>query len=377
VTQHRLREKTFLQTQGFPVTPFRAIRSEDDLRQAVRDLGLPAVLKTASFGYDGKGQRKIRSESEIPEAFAGLRGVEGIFEAYVDFEKEVSVVAARTLDGGFEAFPVFENRHENHILDLTFAPAAIPPELTREAIQLARGILEALKVVGLLTVELFVTRSGRLLVNELAPRTHNSGHLTLDVATTCQFEQQVRAVCGLPLGSPRLKSPAAMANLLGDRWTSGTPDWASALRDPDVKLHLYGKREARAGRKMGHYTVLADTLDEALAQALQILAYCLRREALRPGPAVRGDRSAPEETAAPGPATEPAEDATQLADQRAVQGFFEHLERSLLAIGFLDPAHPKKLMPRLRRLFVRARLRTEEVDLLRGICKLMERTDRR
>lgn len=272
VTQHRLREKTFLQTHGFPVTPFRAIRSEDDLRQAVRDLGLPAVLKTASFGYDGKGQRKIRSGSEIPEAFAGLRGAEGIFEAYVDFEKEVSVVAARTLDGGFEAFPVFENRHENHILDLTFAPAAIPPELTREAIQLTHGILEALKVVGLLTVELFVTRSGQLLVNELAPRTHNSGHLTLDAATTCQFEQQVRAVCGLPLGSPRLRSPAAMANLLGDRWTSGTPDWASALRDPDVKLHLYGKAEARPGRKMGHLTAGGTTVEEASRRVLEARA---------------------------------------------------------------------------------------------------------
>ena len=269
VTQHRLREKTFLQTHGFPVTPFRAIRSEDDLRLAVRDLGLPAVLKTASFGYDGKGQRKIRFETEISDAFAGLRGAEGIFEAFVDFEKEVSVVAARTLDGGFEAFPVFENQHENHILDLTFAPAAIPPELTREAIQLARGILEALKVVGLLTVELFVTRSGRLLVNELAPRTHNSGHLTLDAATTCQFEQQVRAVCGLPLGSTRLRSPAAMANLLGDRWTSRTPDWASALRDPDVKLHLYGKAEARPGRKMGHLTAGGTTVEEASRRVLE------------------------------------------------------------------------------------------------------------
>ena len=272
VTQHRLREKTFLQSHGFPVTPFRAIRSEGDLQLAVRDLGLPAVLKTASFGYDGKGQRKIRSESELPDAFAGLRGAEGIFESFVDFEKEVSVVAARTLDGSFEAFPVFENHHENHILDLTFAPATIPTELAREAILLAQGILESLKVVGVLTVELFVTRSGRLLVNELAPRTHNSGHLTLDAATTCQFEQPVRAVCGLPLGSTRLRSPAAMANLLGDRWTSRSPDWASALRDPDVKLHLYGKAEARPGRKMGHLTASAETVGEASRRVIEARA---------------------------------------------------------------------------------------------------------
>lgn len=264
VTQHRLREKSFLRDKGFPVTPFRAIRSETDLREAVRELGLPAVLKTASFGYDGKGQRKMKSESEIAEAFAGLKGAEGIYEAYVDFEKEVSVVAARSVDGTFEAFPVFENRHANHILDITFAPAAVSGELAEHANQLARGILEELQVVGLLTVELFVTRDGRLLVNELAPRTHNSGHLTLDSAFTCQFEQQVRAVCGLPLGSSRLKHPAAMANLLGDRWLPRTPDWAKALRDPEVKLHLYGKSEARIGRKMGHLTAGGKTVEEAI-----------------------------------------------------------------------------------------------------------------
>jgi 5-(carboxyamino)imidazole ribonucleotide synthase len=193
-----------------------------------------------------------------------LRGAEGIYEAFVDFEKEVSVVAAHTLTGEFSAFPVFENAHANHILDVTFAPAEISAKLAKEAADLAAGILEKLNVVGLLTVEMFVTRDGRLLVNELAPRTHNSGHLTIDAAVTSQFEQQVRAVCGLPLGSTELRQPAAMANLLGHLWERGEPNWAGALEDPAVKLHLYGKREARIGRKMGHLTATAATTDEAV-----------------------------------------------------------------------------------------------------------------
>jgi len=195
-----------------------------------------------------------------------LAGAEGIYEAFVDFSKEVSVIAARTSDGGFAAFPVFENAHADHILDVTFAPAAIPEAMADEAVRLARGILEALDVVGLLTVELFVTRDGRLLVNELAPRTHNSGHLTLDACVTCQFEQQLRAVCGLPLGSTELRRPAAMANLLGDIWIAagGEPDWSAALSDPRVKLHLYGKASPRKGRKMGHLTATGATVEEAV-----------------------------------------------------------------------------------------------------------------
>lgn len=266
VTQQRLREKGFLHERGFPVTPFRRINSLADLESAARDLGLPAVLKTASFGYDGKGQQKLKSAAELPAAFANLTGAEGIYEAFVDFEKEVSVIAARTVDGQFAAFPVFENAHANHILDVTFAPAAISESLAGQAVELARGILTALNVVGLLTVELFVTRDGRLLVNELAPRTHNSGHLTIDACVTCQFEQQLRAVCGLPLGSPELRQPAAMANLLGDVWLAakGAPNWAAALSDPLVKLHLYGKAEPRAGRKLGHLTAVGATVEEAV-----------------------------------------------------------------------------------------------------------------
>ncbi len=269
VTQHRLREKRFLQDHGFPVTPFRAVSSRGELELAARDLGLPAVVKTASFGYDGKGQTKVRSEAELGIALEALKGAEGIYEAFVDFEKEVSVVAARTSAGQIAAFPVFENSHANHILDVTFAPARIPPRLAQEAAELASGILEALDVVGLLTVEMFVTRDGRLLVNELAPRTHNSGHLTIDACVTSQFEQQVRAVCGLPLGSIEQRSPAAMANLLGHLWLGGEPNWPAALEDPSVKLHLYGKREARIGRKMGHLTATGSTTDEAVRRVVR------------------------------------------------------------------------------------------------------------
>lgn len=269
ITQQRLREKSFLREHGFPVTPFRAIHSLNDLHLAVAELGLPGILKTASFGYDGKGQQTLRNPNDIPAAFDRLRGAEGIYEAFVDFEKEVSVVAARTVDGSFQAFPVFENAHHHHILDVTFAPAAISPALAASAESIARGILDKLNVVGLLTVEMFVTRDGHIVVNELAPRTHNSGHLTLDACVTSQFEQQVRAICGLPLGSTRLRSPAAMANLLGDVWfdAGGTPAWSAALTDPEVRLHLYGKAEPRRARKMGHLTVTAPTVTEAIQRA--------------------------------------------------------------------------------------------------------------
>ncbi|MBN8249036.1 MAG: 5-(carboxyamino)imidazole ribonucleotide synthase [Verrucomicrobia bacterium] len=278
LTQQRLREKTFLQDGGFPVTPFRAIRSAADLESAVRDLGLPGVLKTANFGYDGKGQQTLRPGADLAAAFAALSGTEGIYEAFVEFEQEVSVIAARGLDGHTAVFPVFGNSHARHILDLTVCPAPIPPSLAAEAMAMARGILESLQVVGLLTVELFVTRDGRLLVNELAPRPHNSGHLTLDACVTSQFEQQLRAVCGLPLGATDLRRPVAMANLLGDVWedAGGVPDWSAALADPEVRLHLYGKAEARRGRKMGHLTATADTLEEAVRKVRDARRHLLR-----------------------------------------------------------------------------------------------------
>ncbi len=284
-TQNRLREKSFLAGAGFPVTPFAAVRGDGDLAAAIAAIGLPAVLKTAGWGYDGKGQTVIRTAAEAPAAFHSLGTGEAILEAFVDFEREVSVVAARGPHGEAAEFAPIENRHRHHILDLSIAPAELAPALAREAAEIARGILSALDVVGVLCVELFVTRDGRLLVNELAPRPHNSGHLTFDAAVTSQFEQQLRAVCGLPLGAIDLLRPAAMANLLGDLWEGGEPDWAAALAYPEVKLHLYGKAAPRPGRKMGHLTALAADRETAMARALAA------RRALG-GPA---DRGTPEE----------------------------------------------------------------------------------
>jgi 5-(carboxyamino)imidazole ribonucleotide synthase len=269
ISQNRLREKNFLRDNGFPTTPFQRVTSLADLEQAIATIGAPGVLKTASFGYDGKGQVKIKTPAEAPKAWEAMKGTESIYEGFVDFVKEMSVIGARTLDGQIVTFPVFENDHTNHILDITFAPAALGPVLAGEARQLAHGILEKLEVVGLLTVEMFLTSDGRVLVNELAPRTHNSGHLTIDACVTSQFEQQVRAVCGLPLGSTEMERPAAMANLLGHLWEHGEPDWAAALQDPLVKLHLYGKREARVGRKMGHLTATGDTIEQAIESVKQ------------------------------------------------------------------------------------------------------------
>lgn len=268
-TQHRLREKTFLSTSGFPVTPFAIIRSAEELQAAGARLGFPAVLKTAGWGYDGKGQVKIASADQATAAWRSLETQEAVLEAFVDFECEVSVVAARGVDGAFANYDVIANDHSQHILDVSSAPAPISPQLAQEAVEIARGILEALDVVGVLCVEFFLTRSGKLLVNELAPRPHNSGHLTFDACVTSQFEQQLRAICGLPLGATDLLRPAAMANLLGDLWQNGEPDWAAACAFPEVKLHLYGKLSARPGRKMGHLTALADTRDEALARVQQ------------------------------------------------------------------------------------------------------------
>jgi 5-(carboxyamino)imidazole ribonucleotide synthase len=262
-TQNRLREKGFLRRAGFPVAPFAAVRSPEELARAVAGIGTPAVLKTGGWGYDGKGQAKIAAPEEAAAAWSALDTDEAILEAFVDFEREVSVVAARGLDGSFACFGVLANDHRNHILDVTVAPAPVPPRVEREAVEIARGILEALEVVGVLCVEMFLTRDGGLLVNELAPRPHNSGHLTFDACVTSQFEQQLRAICGLPLGSTALLRPAAMANLLGDLWRDGEPDWAAACAFPEVKLHLYGKAAPRPGRKMGHLTALADDPEEA------------------------------------------------------------------------------------------------------------------
>jgi len=266
ITQNRLREKTFLAQNGFPVTPFYHIKTLEDLRQAAAEIGLPCILKTAGFGYDGKGQAKIKTDDDIENAFNNLQGKEAVLEAFVAFEKEVSVVAARDAQGNFTHYGVIENEHARHILDVSFAPAFVAEKTSREAVEISRSVLETLDVTGVMCVEFFLTPSaagGKLLINELAPRPHNSGHLTVDACFTSQFEQQLRAVCGLPLGSTEYLRPAAMANLLGDLWQNGEPAWARALEFPGVKLHLYGKAEARPGRKMGHLTALAKNAEEA------------------------------------------------------------------------------------------------------------------
>lgn len=269
VTQHRLREKRFLESAGLPVAPFRAVDSAETLARALADVGTPAVLKTAGFGYDGKGQFKLVDAAPATQAaaMASLGGQPGVLEAWIPFERELSVLAARSVTGAFRAWPAFENRHRHHVLDLTLCPADLPTGVAARAERLARAVLERLDVVGVLCVELFLLRDAELLVNELAPRPHNSGHLTIEASVTSQFEQQLRAVCGLPLGETDT-CPAAMVNLMGDLWATGTPDWSAALALPGVHLHLYGKREARPGRKMGHLTVLGPTPQVAAERAL-------------------------------------------------------------------------------------------------------------
>jgi len=275
VTQERLREKSFLRQRGLPVPEFAAVSSAAEVEAALAALGCPAVLKSAAFGYDGKGQARLDHAGQAAAAFAAAGGGTCILEACVPFERELSVVAARGLDGGFAHFGAVENRHARHVLDLSIAPAPLPARVAAEAVELARELLEALDVVGVLCVELFLAPGGRLLINELAPRPHNSGHFTLDACVTSQFEQQLRAVCGLPLGSTEQLRPAAMANLLGDLWEGGEPDWPAALALPGVRLHLYGKAQPRPGRKMGHLTALAATPEDAAQRALAA------REALR------------------------------------------------------------------------------------------------
>lgn len=261
--QQRGREKAFLSQRGFPTVPFARATTLAELQQGVASIGTPAVIKSAAFGYDGKGQHKITRPADADRVWSVLGGNEVLIEKYVSLQAEISVIAARGLDGAVADYPPFENRHSNHILDLTTAPALMPVPIASRAREIARAILEALDYVGILCVEFFVTTDGDLLVNELAPRPHNSGHLTFDAAVTSQFEQQVRAICGLPLGSTELLKPAAMANLLGELWSEGEPNWAAACRFPDVKLHLYGKTQPRPGRKMGHLTATARTVQEA------------------------------------------------------------------------------------------------------------------
>ncbi len=263
-TQHRLREKTFLRNAGLPVTDFCEIRSLEDLQKALRG---PSILKSADFGYDGKGQYRIQGPEDAAEAWAKVGPSTAVLEAFVDFACEVSVVAARSGEGDFVHWGVIENSHRNGILDISVAPARVSEKVAQRAVEIAREVLDKLDVVGVLCVEFFVTKSDDLLINELAPRPHNSGHVTFDACVTSQFEQQLRAVCGLSLGSTEFMQPAAMANLLGDVWSDGEPNWAAACAFPDVKMHLYGKLDPRPGRKMGHLTALGDDAENVVTKA--------------------------------------------------------------------------------------------------------------
>jgi len=268
-TQNREREKAFLVDRGIPCGRHAVVRSEKELHDAAGTIGLPAVLKTAAFGYDGKGQELIKKTSDLGNAWERLGGATCVLEEWIDFQCELSVVAARGLDGAVVAFPAIRNEHKNHILDVSSCPAELPAEVLGEAEHLAATVLSELQVVGVSCIEFFLTHENRLLVNEIAPRTHNSGHLTIESCPTSQFEQQVRAICGLPLGVTTPLVPAAMANVLGDCWQEGEPDWGGVLALPGASLHLYGKEEPRPGRKMGHITVTSQTTAGAIAIARQ------------------------------------------------------------------------------------------------------------
>ena len=272
ICQHRLREKQFLAGAGLPLPRFMPVTSAAELAEALKHLGVPAVLKTAAFGYDGKGQRKIEFREDPVKVWESFGGGHAVLEQFVDFEKEVSAIVARGMDGRMAAYPVCENLHRHHILDVTVVPAAIAPEVDAQARALAGEVAEKLGLVGILAVEMFLLKDGTLLINELAPRPHNSGHFSFDASVTSQFEQQLRAVCGLPLGSTESLRPAAMVNLLGDLWAKGEPNWAAAAAMPHVKIHLYGKAEPRPGRKMGHMVAFGISAEEAMHRAVDARA---------------------------------------------------------------------------------------------------------
>jgi 5-(carboxyamino)imidazole ribonucleotide synthase len=274
ICRQRAVEKETLNRHGFPVAPYSPVRDANELAAALDERG-PSILKRAEFGYDGKGQARLDRGADTAAAWEAIGApvdsggpAPAVLESLVSFERELSVIVARGTDGDVATFPVFENEHVNGILDVTRMPARVDDSTAERAVQLASGIAEALDVVGLLTVELFDT-GGSLVVNELAPRPHNSGHVTIEACATCQYEQHVRALCGLPLGATTAVRPGAMVNLLGDLWNDGPPAFDEALGVSEVRLHLYGKQQARPGRKMGHLTALANTPDEAASLVLR------------------------------------------------------------------------------------------------------------
>jgi 5-(carboxyamino)imidazole ribonucleotide synthase len=269
VAQDRRREKAFFADHGLPVGPFAVVESPGDFAAALARVKLPALLKIARLGYDGKGQARIDRPGDLARAFSDWKEVPCVLEELLVLEREISVVLGRSEDGAVAVFPVAENKHARGVLDITIAPARIPAALAAEATALAAKLALALDYVGVLAVEMFIV-GGKLLLNEIAPRPHNSAHYTIDACRTSQFEQQVRVLCGLPLGDPSQHTPAVMVNLLGDIWGRGEPPWEAVLRHAGAHLHLYGKRDARPGRKMGHVTVCEASLEEALHAALEI-----------------------------------------------------------------------------------------------------------
>ncbi|WP_298859948.1 5-(carboxyamino)imidazole ribonucleotide synthase [uncultured Gimesia sp.] len=272
IAQNRIREKSELRDAGIPVTPFAVVRSVEELQSALNELGCPAVLKSATSGYDGKGQVKIDSLEVAETAWNEVGADETVLEAFIDYTCELSVVGVRSLVGEFAFYGPMKNDHTNHILDISVFPSEVGEAINAEAIEITRAVFEHLDVVGVMCVEFFLTSDHRLMINEIAPRPHNSGHLTINGHVTCQFEQQVRAICGLPLGSTQSLGPVAMANLLGDHWEAGAPNWNALKQFSDVKLHLYGKQESRIGRKMGHLTALAETPAAAIERVIQARA---------------------------------------------------------------------------------------------------------
>jgi 5-(carboxyamino)imidazole ribonucleotide synthase len=284
VAQDRIREKGFLAASGLRTAPFAVIERREDLGPSLDPSLLPGILKRSRFGYDGKGQARVMTRQEALAAFVALGEEPCVLEQRLSLDCELSVVVARGFDGGVQAFPVSENVHGQGILDLTIVPARVPESLAARAREAAITVAEKLDYRGVLCVEFFVVEGGGLLANEIAPRPHNSGHYTIDACFTSQFEQQVRVMAQLPLGDPALHCPAVMVNVLGDAWQGGEPRWERPLGHPRVKLHLYGKREARPGRKMGHFTVLGDDPEENLTLALDI-----KRGLVRPASAAARD----------------------------------------------------------------------------------------
>ena len=261
ITQHRLSEKEMIKSLGIPVAPFYPVYSEDDVEQAAKEIGFPAVLKTCRGGYDGKGQRVVQTEDELKAGAKELTtNGECVLEAWVPFVAELSIIVTRSRNGETSVFPLAENIHQDNILFQSLVPATAPESTTLQAKEIALKLVEGLDVVGTLAVELFLLEDGRLYVNELAPRPHNSGHYTIEACVTSQFEQHIRAVCGLPLGPTTLRTPVVMENILGED-LEHVLDSIDELAD--MKLHLYGKKEAKVKRKMGHLTVTAETVEEA------------------------------------------------------------------------------------------------------------------